>query len=663
MSVIKQQQRKIIVFLGSMQLAVVLLTILAIASVIGTVLQQNESYQNYIIKFGPFWFEIFEKLGLYDVYSTLWFLSILGFLILSVSICIYRNVPVVIKDIKHYRLNTTTSSLHAFHLKKQWIREADQQHEVIGQALLKSFGYQTKLKQHDDHVVIAAKKGNWGRLGYIFTHTAIVLICLGAMIDANVFLKYANLTGKVKPEIRDVSVSQVPEISRVSADNMAFRGSVTIPEGGYANVVFLQLRDGFLVQELPFSIGVKDFRMSHYSTGQPKSYESDLVIIDKTTEKPIHTTIAVNHPWIYKDYAIYQSSFEDGGSELELKIWGLDSMNHPDNKPIKAIVGKKYGIGSQDQKYAVEITGFRLFNINTVMKPSGKRETKNFGPSFQYKLRFATGEALEFDNYMNPIKRDGHDFFISGVRKSVAEPFQFLYLPADNKMSIQRFLDFHSLVFDDQKIEQVAEMLAKESFKEKPNSQVLEQRLKQMIQAQIRNFREGGPVKMLAGIDRKMPKEKRMQVEMLHFKILHQTLSLLYAKAIQADIAAEQDKSEQTLQFDTDFYENSVNVLGAMYVYGSPYFLQMTSFVHKQASGLQITRAPGKSVLYFGCAVLVIGIFLMLYVPYRRVWFWISDHENGNEILLAGSGARNTYDFKREFKQICEKYDQLYQRR
>ena len=50
--------------LSSMRFAVSLLTVLAIASVIGTVLKQNEPYNNYLNQFGQFWFPVFESLGL-----------------------------------------------------------------------------------------------------------------------------------------------------------------------------------------------------------------------------------------------------------------------------------------------------------------------------------------------------------------------------------------------------------------------------------------------------------------------------------------------------------------------------------------------------------------------------------------------------------------------
>ncbi|MGZ4957810.1 MAG: cytochrome c biogenesis protein ResB, partial [Methylomonas sp.] len=93
-------------FLGSMNLAITLLVAIAIAAVIGTVVQQNQPYPDYVLKFGPFWFEVFKKLDLFNVYSSAWFLTILGFLVLSTSVCVYRNLPRILRDVNDYREHT-----------------------------------------------------------------------------------------------------------------------------------------------------------------------------------------------------------------------------------------------------------------------------------------------------------------------------------------------------------------------------------------------------------------------------------------------------------------------------------------------------------------------------------------------------------------------------
>src|SRR3954462_13620995 len=89
-----QREHPVVAFaelVSSMRFAISLLSLLAIASIIGTVLKQGEPMTNYVNQFGPFWSDVFGKLGLYAVYSTGWFLVIMTFLVLSTSLCIIRN--------------------------------------------------------------------------------------------------------------------------------------------------------------------------------------------------------------------------------------------------------------------------------------------------------------------------------------------------------------------------------------------------------------------------------------------------------------------------------------------------------------------------------------------------------------------------------------------
>ena len=111
-----------------------------------------------------------------------------------------------------------------------------------------------RCKQYDDHVMVSAKKGAFNRLGYTFTHSAIVIICIGGLVDGNLPLKWRAFTGDIRIETRDIPASEVPAESRLSKHNPSFRGSVNIPEGSSANLVFLNLRDGYLLQSLPVSL-------------------------------------------------------------------------------------------------------------------------------------------------------------------------------------------------------------------------------------------------------------------------------------------------------------------------------------------------------------------------------------------------------------------------
>src|SRR5579872_4023295 len=103
--------RAAVELLSSMRFSISLLTIICIASVIGTVLKQHEPIGNYVNQFGPFWAEVFAAVDLYSVYSAWWFLLILAFLVTSTSLCIARNTPKILADLKVYKEDIREQSL------------------------------------------------------------------------------------------------------------------------------------------------------------------------------------------------------------------------------------------------------------------------------------------------------------------------------------------------------------------------------------------------------------------------------------------------------------------------------------------------------------------------------------------------------------------------
>jgi cytochrome c biogenesis protein len=66
----------------------------------------------------------------------------------------------------------------------------------------------------------------------------------------------------------------------------------------------------------------------------------------------------------------------------------------------------------------------------------------------------------------------------------------------------------------------------------------------------------------------------------------------------------------------------------------------------------QVTRGPGKNVVYLGCALLILGVFAMLYVRERRVWCWVTGDGAVSRAMLAFSANRKTLDDAREFERL-----------
>ena len=643
-------------FLGSMNLAITVLVGIAFASTIGTVLQQNQPYQDYIIKFGPFWHDVFISMGLYDVYGAWWFVALLFFLLISTSVCVVRNAPQMLRDMRNFRINAGRNSLRAFHNNAQWKIEDDRDSLIQNiESHMHEEGYQTRRKNHEDHTMIAAMRGSANRLGYVFTHLAIVVICVGSVIMYNMPLKYAIFSGDVKIETDNtLPASKVPAQSILNSDNPSYRGSVSISEGQSANIVFLNVEDGFLIQELPFDIELKDFRIEHYDSGQPKSFESDLVIHDKELDAPLEKTISVNYPLIYKGNAIYQASFNDGGSKLSLRAWPL---NDPNLKTLD-IEGEVFGnvaVKVDDIPYTIEFSDFRKFNINPIETEDKSEKFKNFGPNFTFKLRDNQGQAREYVNYMSPIEQEGRLFMLSGVRNSVADTFRYLYIPADKQGSVKRFMQFYAAMQD----KEVVSKIVTQTIDDMLSGLVPEKRLEisgdmnKTTRRLVNLFATGGITALQEHIQNNIPEEQRQKATATYFDILRKTLGNLYIGILEKEGV---DISQGVSTAESDFFDDALTVLGNINVYGSPFYLEMKDFEHIQASGLQIARAPGKEIIVFGCVMLIIGIFIMFYIQQRRCWIWIGNKpESGYEVIFAGSCNRNERDFAQDFTKLKQR--------
>jgi cytochrome c biogenesis protein len=163
---------------------------IAIAAIIGTVMKQNQPMPDYVNQFGPFWFEVFRKLGLYAVYSAWWFLLILAFLIVSTSLCIARNAPKMMRDMRSWR-RTCAKSLRNFHHKSEWTRRwRAPRWRSRPPAPVATPATRSNWSTRNGGTLVAAKKGAANKFGYIFAHTAIVMILLGGLLDSDLPIRF-----------------------------------------------------------------------------------------------------------------------------------------------------------------------------------------------------------------------------------------------------------------------------------------------------------------------------------------------------------------------------------------------------------------------------------------------------------------------------------------
>ena len=462
-----------------MRFAIALLTLICIASIIGTVLKQHEPLGNYVNQFGPFWAALFRSARLDAIYSAWWFLLILLFLVVSTSLCIARNTPHIFKDLKTFKEDIRAQSLKAFGQRAATTlgEEPETAATRIGQ-MLSGGGWKVKL-QHREGAgwMVAARAGGAHKLGYIAAHGAIVLICIGGLLDGDLVVRAQTWFNGKSVFTGGGMIADVAPEHRLSPRNPTFRGNILVPEGGRSSVAILNQSDGVLLQELPFSIELKKFIVDYYSTGMPKLFASEVVLHDRETGAEIPARIEVNHPASYKGVEIYQSSFDDGGSTVKVKAVPMSGASNAFE--LEGTIGSSSDITNGSEKLTLEYVALRLINVENFADQAGGAMTsgadvrkvdlqrslesrlgaankinkpkvlRNIGPSIGYKLRDAAGQAREYQNYMVPVDTgDGQPVFLLGMRERPEDPFRYLRVPSDENGSMDAFLRMRTALAD-----------------------------------------------------------------------------------------------------------------------------------------------------------------------------------------------------------------------
>jgi cytochrome c biogenesis protein len=711
--------RDAVELLSSMRFAISLLTVICIASVIGTVVKQNEPFNNYVNQFGPFWAEVFGALHLYQVYSAPWFLLILAFLVVSTTLCIVRSTPKILADLRNYKENVREQSLAAFRHRGQGsVAETPEQALARVSAELGQAGWTARIQQRPQGVMIAARKGKPHKLGYIAAHSSIVLICLGGLSDGDLVVRLQMLLGDKTPYAGAGLISDVPEKHRLPVSNPTYRANLLVPEGARAGVAVLPMQDGVVLQELPFDIELKRFIVEYYPTGMPKLFASEIVVHDHATGQAIEHRVEVNKPAFHRGIAIYQSSFDDGGSLVKLDAVPLRADMRPFT--VEGQIGGATELVASgprgDETVRLEFTALRVINVENFSKDgtaaegsatdvrsvdlvgaldqrmgSGDRvvhrkELRNVGPSVTYKLRDAAGQAREYHNYMAPVTLEGQSVFLLGMRQTPQESFRYLRVPADDQGRMTGWARLRQAL-DDPAMRDLAarRYVAQATPTDRPE---MAEQLLLTTRRTLALFAgaespsatppvadggapttggvlsgasgtggagdaatTGGLQAMAAFLENNVPPEERMRISEVMLRILNgslfELLNLTRERAGEARLPIDATSEA--------FMTQAVTSLSDSFFYPAPVVFQLADFKQVQASVFQVARAPGKTLVYIGSVLLIVGVFVMLYVRDRRLWVWLqadAQQPGHTRITTALSTTRRTLEADAEFERI-----------
>ena len=333
-------------FLSRMSTAVGVLALLALFSVVGTFIPQSRSPAFYEATYGPDVAQLIHWLHVDSVYSAWWFLAMAAFLVLSVSVCLTRNGP------RLWRQMRAPKKIPNIGILRQWaftqITPKDAQAAVKS---LEKQNYKVKRRYPDGSTLLV--KGTGGRLGYFFTHLAVIFLCLAALIT--------GVGG--------------------------YRLTLHLTEGQSLNYAALWQNGQFNVFDLPFTLTNKDVEVEHYFTGKPSQFKTELAVTiggETTTHE-----ISVNKPITIAGHRIYQADYGDGGSPVRFKLRDMQTGTL-DTTTYKGRTG--YDENALEGFDAAKLIPEALHPYTIISSPDSDRgqETENLGPSVDVLLQTAT---------------------------------------------------------------------------------------------------------------------------------------------------------------------------------------------------------------------------------------------------------------------------------
>ncbi len=260
-------------FFASVKLTVVVLLLLAVLSIIGTLIPQNENPADYLKAFGPFLYRVLATMDVFDMYRSWWFQGLMVLLVVNILICSIDRLQVTGKIIFERNPNFNLNNYRKRKSRKNlsFNGEMGRIKESCNALVSKMFSY-CKVVSSGEGVAITAEKGRWTRLGVYVVHLSVVVLLLGGVIGTR----------------------------------FGFEGYMNIDEGAAADTIQLRFKPG--TRKLPFTIQCDDFDVQFYNTGAPKEFRSTLTIIENG-QKVLQKDIIVNDPLRYKGINIFQSSY------------------------------------------------------------------------------------------------------------------------------------------------------------------------------------------------------------------------------------------------------------------------------------------------------------------------------------------------------------------
>ncbi len=296
-------------FFTSVKVAIILLIILTLSSILGTLIPQGRSQEEYLFHYGQL-ANLLVKLQFTKLYQSFWYLTLLFLFGLNLTICTLLRLPPKFKRYFRPRVDFKPSELAAlrFHHNFQLNAGLDAVHLALQEAL-KAHHYQLKEKKGEAELFLLARKRMAGIFGSDVVHLAILFILIGGIVSGL----------------------------------LSFRTDLALHE-----------REVAAVPRAGFSVRLDSFQTEYYPGGQVKDWKSTLTVIENGKDV-LSKTVEVNHPLNYKSFKFYQSAYGWDWDQASLELLIRPAEGEGKEKIVKARTGEKLKV---DESMEIQVQRF-----------------------------------------------------------------------------------------------------------------------------------------------------------------------------------------------------------------------------------------------------------------------------------------------------------------
>ena len=274
-------KQKIFRLLADLRFAIFILLLISLCSIIGTVIEQDQSIEVYKINYPSinpiFGFLTWDRIlifGLDHVYNTWWFLMLILLFGISLISCTFLQQLPSLKIARRCQFFRTTGQF--YRLKISTVLNNFSFNKILSRVKKNQYSiFQQKN-------IIYCYKGLIGRIAPIIVHSSMIIILVGTIIG--------SLFGFKAQEM-------VPKTESFHIQNILINGQLTVVPKTSARI--------------------NDFWITYTKQKTISQFYSDVSILDNKGNETMRKTIAVNYPLVYKGIYYYQTDWSLSGLRFQ----------------------------------------------------------------------------------------------------------------------------------------------------------------------------------------------------------------------------------------------------------------------------------------------------------------------------------------------------------